>query len=62
MGSHHLGLVVRLDDVNSLRHELVGDRTLVLELLLVNHDHVALLRVLHAFGLLLGSHIASVRS
>ncbi len=49
MGSHHLGLVVRLDDVNSLRHELVGDRTLVLELLLVNHDHVALLRVLHAF-------------
>jgi len=48
MGSHDLRLVVRLHDVNSLRHELVGDSALVRELL-VNHDHVPLLRLLHAF-------------
>ena len=49
VGSHDLRLVVRLDDVNSLRHELVRGSALVRELLLVNHDHVPLLRVLHAF-------------
>ena len=49
VGSYDLRLIVRLDDVNSLRHELVGGSALVRELLLFNHDHVPLLRVLHAF-------------
>jgi hypothetical protein len=49
MGSHDLRLVVWLDNPDRLKHELVRDRALVRELLLVNHDHISLLGVLNAF-------------
>jgi hypothetical protein len=49
MSSHDLRLLVWLDAGHHLRQEFIRGSTLIWVLLLVHHDHVALLGVLHAF-------------